>query len=72
MRCLYIDGEGRQCPLHAVDGAEFCDVHLPVPVAEEPAELPRFYRVVRRTFAALMLTVVLLQIYVGLRLLYGW
>lgn len=72
MRCVYIDSQGRQCLLAAVEGAEFCDEHLPLPLSEEPTELPFFYRAARRAAAALLLAMVLLQFYVGLRLLYGW
>lgn len=72
MRCLYLDSEGRPCPMTAIEGAEFCEAHLPLPLGEEPCELPFFYRLLRRAGAALLLAVFLFQFYVAMQLLYGW
>ena len=70
LRCLYLDARGQQCPTVAIEGCEFCEAHLPLPDLEEPSELPVFYRLLRRTGAALLLAMFLLQFYVAMRLLY--
>jgi hypothetical protein len=64
VRCLYVYSSGEQCPEQAVEGADFCDSHLPAPVLEEPTELPWVYRAARWWAAALLLALILLQIYV--------
>ena len=70
-RCLYVDCRGERCPAMASEGFEFCEAHLPLPNGEEPSELPFFHRFLRRTGAALLLAIFLLQFYVAMRLLYG-
>ena len=54
-----------------IEGAEFCDAHLPLPASEEPIELSFTYRLLRRGAAALLLTLFLLQCYVTMKLLFG-
>ena len=71
MRCLHLDSEGRSCPTAPIEGAEFCEAHLPLPPSEEPSELPSVYRLFRRTAAALLLALFLLQFYVAMKFLFG-
>ena len=54
----------------SVEGAGFCDAHLPLPASEEPIELPFAHRLLRRGGAALLLTLFLLQFYVVMKFLF--
>ena len=54
----------------AVDNAEFCDAHLPLPDGEESGELPYAYRFLRKAGATLLLAVLLMEFYLAMRLLY--
>jgi hypothetical protein len=73
MQCLFLDSRNQQCPRTALEGIEFCDDHLPaVEDGEPPSNIPLIYRLTRRVLAALLLGMFLMQLYVGLRLLYGW
>ncbi len=72
-RCLHITARGERCPAAALEDAEFCEAHLTPPEAlAESSELPFFFRLLRRTGAALLLAMFLLQLWVGLRILYGY
>ena len=53
-----------------IEGAEFCEAHLPLPASEEPIELPFAYRLLRRGAAALLLTLFLLQFYLVMKFLF--
>ncbi len=54
-----------------IEGAEFCDAHLPLPASEEPIELSFTHRLLRRGAAALLLALFLLQFYVTMKVLFG-
>ena len=53
----------------AMEAAEFCEAHLPLPTSQEPIELPFAYRLFRRGAAALLLALFLLQFYVVMKFL---
>ena len=75
MRCLYIYTGGERCHSPVLEGAEFCLEHLPLPEVTEgegSSELPPIYRTARRAGAAFLLLLFLLQLWVGLRALYGF
>ncbi len=72
MQCLFLDSRNRQCPREALEGVEFCEDHLLPADGEPPSDIPVIYRLTRRVLAAMLLGMFLLQLYVGLRLLYGW
>jgi hypothetical protein len=71
MRCLHLYPEGHQCPSPAIEGAEFCPDHLKV-TEDAPLDLPYARRFMRRLGAALLLAILLFQLYVTLRLQLGW
>ncbi len=77
MRCLHIHSDGQQCPSAAIEQEQFCVDHLPLDHVEpvefdERIELPFVYRLARRLGAVLLLGLLLLQLIVSLRMLYGW
>ena len=71
MRCLHIDSGGRSCSLAPIEGAEFCEAHFPLPASEEPTELSFAHRLLRRSAAALLLALFLLQFYATMKFLLG-
>lgn len=54
-----------------VEGAEFCEVHLPTPL-EEAIVLSWAYRLARRLGAAVLLGIILLQLYVMMKIMLNW
>ncbi len=54
-----------------LEGAEFCEAHLPVPFDHEPLELPFAYRLARRMAAVALLGLLLFQFYLFFRLVYS-
>jgi len=55
----------------AMEGAEFCEAHLPTPL-EEAIVLPWAYRLTRRLGAAVLLGIILLQLYVMVKMMLDW
>ncbi len=71
MRCLHIHANGEQCPANAIEGFEFCADHLAIDSFDEPMRLPLVFRLARRGFAVLLLSLFLFQFYLYLRMLYS-
>jgi len=71
MRCLHLNSAGEQCPMPAMEGAEFCEAHLPTPL-EEAIVLPWAYRLTRRLGAAVLLGIIVLQLYVMMKMMLDW
>jgi len=54
-----------------MEGAEFCEAHFPTPI-EEAIVLPGAYRLARRLGAAVLLGIILLQLYVMMKMMLDW
>jgi hypothetical protein len=54
-----------------MEGAEFCEAHFPTPL-EEAIVLPWAYRLARRLGAAVLLGIILLQLYVMMKMMLDW
>ena len=55
MRCMYLDGSGRQCPAEALDGQEFCAPHTRILDPEWPDSGSRYPLLYRLAALALLL-----------------
>jgi len=54
-----------------MEGAEFCEAHSPTPL-EEAIVLPWAYGLARRLGAAVLLGIILLQLYVMMKMMLDW